>query len=137
MSDAAYRCVWMLVLACMILIGVQGNARYAQYTRVETQHVTLVDAFDKYDGNGNPTYIGMFEDKKTGGRFEHALQPKTYREFVNSNSTPRDMLVRKSRDAMNDPKSPSAAIVLSEMLLVFGSVFFIYQFICLLFFRRH
>src|SRR5947207_5483142 len=104
MSETFYRIVLMLLFIAMFAWGGSIQSKTYRYSVEKPRVMVMVDAFEYYNDTGKPGWTGIFRDKEFNTRLENPIEPKTYRDFVASNSTPRDMVVKASLSEVKDPK---------------------------------
>lgn len=135
MRETTYRLVLMLCFALMFFGGGHTQSKTYKFEVEKPRQMLMVDAFEAYRDNGVPYWVGIFRDKEFNTRIENPIEPKTYRDFVSTNSTPRDMVVKASLMEVQDPKAPKASIYLGKILMVLGFCGFFYNLFAVFFFR--
>lgn len=136
MSEIFYRITMMLVFVGIFIFGGKLNSETYKYTAEKPRTMEMVDAFEYYSDAGKPGWTGIFRDKEFNTRLENPIEPKTFRDFIASNSAPRDMVVRASLSEVKDPKAPEAQIFWSKALMMLGFFCFWWHFFAVLFFRE-
>lgn len=135
MRETLYRLALMLVFFFICVWGHNLNQGQVKYSIEKPRMMVMVDAFEAYSENGTPRWTGIFRDKEFNTRVENPIEPKTYREFVGSNSTPRDMVVKASLEAVKDPKSNAFKRQFGGFIMFLGAAGVLFNLCAVLFFR--
>lgn len=135
MRETSYRVILMVMFVLMFAFGGNMQSKNYKYEVEKPRQMLMVDAYESYSDTGKPYWTGIFRDKEFNTRIEHAIEPKTYRDFVNSNSAQRDMVVRASLVEVKDPKAPQGSIYVSKTLMIFGFFGFFWNLLAVFFFR--
>lgn len=135
MRETTYRIVLMLFFVLMFAAGGNMQSKTYKYEVEKPRTMLMVDAFEGFTESGNPRYTGIFRDKEFGTRIENSIEPKTYRDFVSSNSAPRDMVVRASLNKVKDPKARPWLGAWAKTFIFFGIVGFVWNLFAVFFCR--
>lgn len=135
MRETTYRIVLMLCFALMFFGGGSMQSKTYKYEIEKPRQMLMVDAFEAYRDNGKPYWTGIFRDKEFGTRVENPIEPKTYRDFVSTNSAPRDMVVKASLMDVKDPKAPHASAAIAKTFMFFGFLGFFWNLFAVFFCR--
>lgn len=135
MRETTYRLVLMLCFALLFFAGGNMQSKSYKYEVEKPRTMLMVDAYEAYNENGTPRWIGIFRDKEFGTRIENPIEPKTFREFIGSGSASRDMVVRASLLEVKDPKASGAAATWSKLFMAVGFIGFFWNLLAVFFFR--
>jgi len=135
MVETTYRLALMLLFVLMFFGGGSMQSKTYRFEVEKPRQMLMVDAFEYYNDTGKPGWTGIFRDKEFNTRIENPIEPKTYRDFVASNSAPRDMVVKASLMEVKDPKAPHASAVIAKTFMFFGFVGFFWNLIAVFFYR--
>lgn len=135
MRETTYRIVLMLFFICLFSAGGNMQSKVYKWEVEKPRMMLMVDAYESYNENGSPRHTGIFRDKEFGTRIENSIEPRTYREFIGNNSTPRDMVVRASLIEVKDPKAPIASPFFAKTFMFLGFIGFFWNLFAVFFFR--
>lgn len=135
MTETFYRIMLLFVFVGFFTWGGSIKVQTEKYTVQKPRHMMMVDAYEQYNENGKPSWTGIFRDNEFNTRLEYGIEPKTYREFVGSNSQPREMIVKASLEKVEHPKTPKAAIFWSTVLMFVGFFGILYNLFAVFFLR--
>lgn len=135
MTETLYRILLMFVFVSIFMWGGSIQSKTYKYEVEKPRTMLMVDAYEAYSDTGKPYWTGIFRDKEFNTRIENPIEPKTYRDFVGSNSAPRDMVVKASLMEVKDPKAPNGSVYLAKTLMALGFFGFFFNLIAVFFFR--